>query len=306
MGADQRILVRYSDPSGDPPARLLVFAPDDRSSRDAPPNAVILQYSRHGWMATDAESRQTVPLGAAHPADVAGWHLTLLDHDPREVLSLDLEGSITDREDLVEPELRIEDAGSLRNGKPRVRSIKLPLVEGSQLVFGRAKECDIALSDAKASRRHMRVFVEGGRIYAEDLGSTWGSFDCDGRGFRGRRPFLHDDTLRIGDTRVTLVDPLSAFASPTRKAEKPRLPRSRNTSSRKLSVAPLWQRFIGATRVAHAKLTVARGALIRNLKRCPAPSRTAILLLRDGAAAFCVILALFWCVAAACEHLGMP
>lgn len=47
--------------------------------------------------------------------------------------------------------------------------------EQESVLIGRATECDVVLLDAGISRRHCRIFTEGGRFYVEDMGSANGT-----------------------------------------------------------------------------------------------------------------------------------
>ncbi|MCL1892685.1 MAG: FHA domain-containing protein [Holophagaceae bacterium] len=62
--------------------------------------------------------------------------------------------------------LRIQD----RNGFER----KAPL--GNVAVLGRQQQCDVVLSDEMVSRVHLRVECNGGQYWAEDMGSSHGTF----------------------------------------------------------------------------------------------------------------------------------
>jgi pSer/pThr/pTyr-binding forkhead associated (FHA) protein len=49
------------------------------------------------------------------------------------------------------------------------------LFEQDSVLIGRVTECDVVLYDAGISRRHCRIFSEGGRYFVEDLGSSNGT-----------------------------------------------------------------------------------------------------------------------------------
>ena len=48
--------------------------------------------------------------------------------------------------------------------------------EGQALIVGRSNQCDIILPSDNVSRRHARLYVQDGRCYAEDLGSSNGVY----------------------------------------------------------------------------------------------------------------------------------
>lgn len=59
------------------------------------------------------------------------------------------------------------------------------------MVVGRARECDLCLAVAHLSRRHARLFFDGGALWVEDLNSANGTF------LNGRR--VERARLRAGD-----------------------------------------------------------------------------------------------------------
>ncbi len=70
----------------------------------------------------------------------------------------------------------------------------VPLRDG--LTIGRVAGCDIVLDDAKASRRHARLCVEGGVVEIEDLGSSNGTL-LNGKPVQ-RRLLRDGDEVQIG------------------------------------------------------------------------------------------------------------
>jgi pSer/pThr/pTyr-binding forkhead associated (FHA) protein len=86
----------------------------------------------------------------------------------------------------------------------RLRSV-LPAEEGSDILIGRSsKKNDIVLDDEHVSRRHLRIVVRGGRHFAEDLGSRWGTY------VNGTRVDLsvvlnHGDEIRLGRSVLRFV-----------------------------------------------------------------------------------------------------
>lgn len=70
---------------------------------------------------------------------------------------------------------------------------------GGVFLLGR-EGADIALSDAKASRKHAEIAMYGPeRYFIRDLASTNGTF-VNGRRIRDRQELHHEDRIRIGDT----------------------------------------------------------------------------------------------------------
>ena len=78
---------------------------------------------------------------------------------------------------------------------------ELELLQG-ELIVGRSSTCDLVLDDAKASRQHARLRVDGSSASVEDLGSRNGTF------VNGERVASADlrpgDEIRIGDMMLRL------------------------------------------------------------------------------------------------------
>jgi pSer/pThr/pTyr-binding forkhead associated (FHA) protein len=82
----------------------------------------------------------------------------------------------------------------------------LPLREQGTLV-GRNPECALVLDDDYASGRHAKVYREAGQWFAEDLGSTNGTFIVVGgnqQRLTAVTPVEAGTTLRFGKTVVEL------------------------------------------------------------------------------------------------------
>jgi pSer/pThr/pTyr-binding forkhead associated (FHA) protein len=59
--------------------------------------------------------------------------------------------------------------------------------------------CDVVLPDPEVSRRHARLFVDGGVAMVEDLGSTNGTW-LNGAPVADPAPVAPGDVLRFGNT----------------------------------------------------------------------------------------------------------
>lgn len=100
------------------------------------------------------------------------------------------------KEGLVPPDtgifLRVEE------GHDRGRTVTLSA--GGTYLLGR-EGADIDVDDGKVSRKHAELSLLGpGAYFIRDLASTNGTF-LNGRRVREeRRPIVHEDRIRIGDT----------------------------------------------------------------------------------------------------------
>ena len=82
----------------------------------------------------------------------------------------------------------------------RRRGQELMLAEGSYLL-GRDSSCHILLDDAKVSRRHSRLSVEGDHVQVEDLGSMNGVY-VNGVRVTGMQPLFDGDWVTIGSEEL--------------------------------------------------------------------------------------------------------
>ncbi|MFH1829683.1 MAG: GGDEF domain-containing protein [Pseudomonadota bacterium] len=79
------------------------------------------------------------------------------------------------------------------------------LLGNMDIIIGRDKECDIAISDSKVSRQHLKISFEAGQVVIEDLGSTNGTF------VNGER-VIKSIVLKNGDQIHISSDTLFNFA----------------------------------------------------------------------------------------------
>ncbi|MCB9600529.1 MAG: GGDEF domain-containing protein [Sandaracinus sp.] len=85
----------------------------------------------------------------------------------------------------------------------------------SDVVVGRAAECDVRLDDTGLSRRHARFFRRDGRWWVEDLGSVNGTY-LDGVRLVAPEPLLDGARVQLGKGcvfRAALQDDLEQAAS---------------------------------------------------------------------------------------------
>jgi diguanylate cyclase (GGDEF)-like protein len=74
-------------------------------------------------------------------------------------------------------------------------------LEGVEVVVGRASNANIRLNDDGISRRHARIFAEGGKYLIEDLGSANGTL-VNGLRIGGRHVLEDGDKIRLGPTTI--------------------------------------------------------------------------------------------------------
>lgn len=79
-----------------------------------------------------------------------------------------------------------------------MRGIRLPLGE-APILLGRNPECTLVLTDDFASGRHTRIYRDGAQWYADDLGSTNGTF-VDDRRISEHAQLRQGSEIRIGQT----------------------------------------------------------------------------------------------------------
>lgn len=102
------------------------------------------------------------------------------------------------------------------------------------LIVGRSAKCDIVVRDPDVSRRHVRIELIDGELWAEDLGSSNGT-TVEGEPLAQRSRFGQGEVLRVCDheIRIRIVDeservssaplhPSSIPASPRRQPPPPR------------------------------------------------------------------------------------
>lgn len=99
---------------------------------------------------------------------------------------------------------------------------RLPL--GEEETVGRGAGASLALPDAEASRRHLRLRQRAGVVTVEDLGSKNGS-RLNRRRLRRTRRLRPGDELTVGTTRLRLEAPPDPAAAREPGAGRPRRPR---------------------------------------------------------------------------------
>lgn len=78
-------------------------------------------------------------------------------------------------------------------------------ITGDEAVIGRHPDCQIQLDSNMVSRRHARVFRDGGRLLVEDLGSGNGTFLNGGR-VTDAMPLKNGDRVKVGPVLLRFED----------------------------------------------------------------------------------------------------
>jgi two-component system, NtrC family, response regulator AtoC len=85
----------------------------------------------------------------------------------------------------------------------RVEVVEVP--DETEVGIGRGTESQVAIDDARVSRRHARVMWSAGQLLVEDLGSRNGTF-VNSHELRGQsRPVGAGDTIRVGGLEVVVA-----------------------------------------------------------------------------------------------------
>ena len=96
-----------------------------------------------------------------------------------------------------------------QDGGPWARGVPVP---SSGLRIGRDRANDLTLTDPQISRRHARVWEDGGRYYVRDERSTNGTF-VNGVRITGTREIGPGDRLRVGSSVFELREGRDAQVS---------------------------------------------------------------------------------------------
>lgn len=97
----------------------------------------------------------------------------------------------------------------------------IPLQPGAELLIGRAPDSGLLLEEELTSRRHARLFWEGGAPVIEDLGSTNGTFVNGER--VARRRLAEGDRILVGGNIFKLGVSGRPTAAPATTASMPAL-----------------------------------------------------------------------------------
>lgn len=122
-------------------------------------------------------------------------------------------------------ELPIKVTLTILEGENQGQSFEL---DRPYTVFGRAK-ADIILRDRKVSANHLAIHIEGREVFAEDLGSTNGTY-CNDQRLAAKQPLRNMDELSLGHTRlrIHIFENLEYFRKLNRQGQETSDTRRRN------------------------------------------------------------------------------
>jgi len=86
----------------------------------------------------------------------------------------------------------------------RIRNRIVPLAK-TEIVLGRASECDVVLDGPLVSRRHAKISIGADQIRIEDLGSRNG-IQVDGTVARSAVPIKSGSRIQLGDEELVIVE----------------------------------------------------------------------------------------------------
>ena len=97
------------------------------------------------------------------------------------------------------------------SGPEKGRSVELE--PNRTIVLGRGEDCDIQVSDPRASRVHCRLEVAEDAVVLVDAGSTWGT-KLNGAPVKRQR-LKPGEIFELGETRIRLVAGAGSEATQT-------------------------------------------------------------------------------------------
>jgi pSer/pThr/pTyr-binding forkhead associated (FHA) protein len=96
---------------------------------------------------------------------------------------------------------------------------KVYMLSKNEVVVGRDMNADVVINSAEVSRRHARLYLDGGIYVVEDLGSTNGTF-INGQRLTAPTPLRTGDNIMLGEAAVlvfeiTQFDPNATMIAPS-------------------------------------------------------------------------------------------
>ncbi|MGH7820841.1 MAG: FHA domain-containing protein, partial [Candidatus Binatia bacterium] len=88
-----------------------------------------------------------------------------------------------------------------QDDRPETRTVE---VTTSEVLLGKHAECDVVLADARVSKRHARLVLQGEGVLLEDLGSTNGTY-LDGEPVTGKVRIERGRDISIGPFTIRIA-----------------------------------------------------------------------------------------------------
>lgn len=73
------------------------------------------------------------------------------------------------------------------------------ILNDTQHLIGRTKECDFTINDNLVSKRHCVITNEDGKFFLEDVGSRNGTF-LNGKPIKKKSALFYGDKITVGET----------------------------------------------------------------------------------------------------------
>lgn len=210
MSTELKLMIRLSDgsdPDGTPPVVVCRGAADTFAD-SLPKGALLVFRGDLGWVASDSNSGQIVPLGESAWSRLGEWELRLTSQGDADAnanpdpYAAEYEGSILENNSGISGWLIIHDQAA-EDGEHR--RAYLPTQDGSMISVGRSAEAKICLRDKSVSRQHLRMTLTSGRFWMENLGKY--APTVNGRSIEGRTRLSHGDTIGVGKSTLIFNNP---------------------------------------------------------------------------------------------------
>lgn len=210
MSTELKLMIRLSDGSDpdDTPPVVVCRGAADTFADSLPKGALLVFRGELGWVASDSNSGQIVPLGESSWSRLGEWELRLtaqgdaaanVNPDP---YSAEYEGSILENNSGISGWLIVHDQAA-EGGEHR--RAYLPTKDGSVVSIGRSAEAKVCLRDKSVSRQHLRMTLTSGRFWMENLGKY--APTVNGRAIEGRTRLSHGDTIGVGKSTMIFNNP---------------------------------------------------------------------------------------------------
>jgi len=210
MSTELKLMIRLSDGSDpdDSPPVVVCRGAADSFADSLPKGALLVFHGDLGWVASDSNTGQIVPLGKASWSRLGEWELRLTTQGDAEAnpnpdpYDAEYEGSILENNSGISGWLIVHDQAA-EGGEHR--RAYLPTRDGSIVSIGRSADAKVSLRDKSVSRQHLRMTLTSGRFWMENLGKYPPT--VNGRAIEGRSRLSHGDTIGVGKSTLIFNNP---------------------------------------------------------------------------------------------------